>query len=108
MSVKYQPLSNFTSCDYCDNCLAAFPIYNLKWNNKKVRCVLNDNRSIVISPKNSQPIRYYYRNIKRIEKRSWMKLVLIMDHDQEVEFRGWHRRSAFNALKKYFTRQLLV
>ena len=54
-----------------------FPIYNLKWNNKKVRCVLNDNRSIVISAKNSQPIRYYYRNIKRIEKRPWMKLVLI-------------------------------
>ena len=108
MPAKYQPITNYDGNDICEQCLAAFPVYTLKWKNKKVDCVLNDNRSIVIYSKNSAPVRYYYRNIKRIEKRSWMKLVLIMDEDEEVVFRGWQRKSAFNALKKYFIRQLLV
>ena len=108
MSARYQPITNYESCNYCDKCLCAFPVYKLKWKNRKVDCVLNENRSVVLYSKNSQPVRYYYRNIKRIEKRSWMKLILVLDENKEVELRGWHRNSAFSALKKYFTRQLLV
>lgn len=108
MSARYQPITNYDSCDYCDKCLSAFPVYKLKWKNKKVRCVLNDNRSVVLYSKNSQPVRYYYRNIKRIEKRPRMKLILLLGENEEVELRGWQRKSAFNALKNYFTQQILV
>ena len=111
MRIEYEPIFNFESCNicnYCEKCLASYPVYKLKWQNKNVKCVLNDNRSIVVYPKFSEPIRYAYRNIKRIEMRPWMKLVLILDEDKEIEFRGWRRKSAFYAIKNYFTRQLLV
>ena len=108
MTNQYQPINNYESCDYCDKCLCKYKKYNLKWNNKSFKCVLNDNRSIVLYGKHSQPVRFNYRNIKRIEMRKWMKIVLIMDHDQEIVFKGWRRKSVFNALKNYFTLQMIV
>ena len=107
MARGYELLENYES-NYCvcDKCLEKLTTYTLKWNGKKFKCILNDNRKVVLTSPTSQPIIFHYRDIRCIEMRRWMKIVLVMK-DREIVLSGFRRKSAFYKLKSYFSRQLL-
>jgi hypothetical protein len=108
MPVPYELIVN-TNADpekYCESCLTEFAVFNLTWNKKRFSCVLNNKRSIVLMAPHSQPFRFYYRDIIRIDYRRWMKVVLVLA-DREIELKGFRARSAFKALRYYFLRQMV-
>lgn len=104
---NYQRLENNIITNCCDHCLTKYEIYNFKWNKVPVKCILNDARGVVLYPKNSNFVRFNYKNIKRIEMRPCMKLILVLD-DSEVVLKGFRRKTAFYKLRDYFQRQLLT
>lgn len=105
--MSYQQLPTTEVGRICEYCLGDMTMYNIKWNGKKFRCVLNDNRSVVLCSNTGAPVRFYYREIKRVELRRWFKVVLVLEN-REVILSGYRRKSIFNAMKKYFMRQLQV
>ena len=103
--MAYYPLPTTNSMQICNQCLGEMSMYNINWNGTKFRCVLNDNRSVVLYSNTGPPFRFYYRDIKRIELRLWFKVVLVLEN-REIILSGYRRKSIFNALNKYFIRQV--
>jgi len=107
MSHGYDPLPSCEMKTTCEACLSRYPVYNMKWNKQKLKCIVNDTRSVVFYTKCGQPVRLLYKDIKRIEMRRWMKMVIVL-HDKEIILCGWRSKSMFYHLKRCFTNQMIV
>ena len=107
MPNNYSALNVYDLKEVCENCLCKYKQYSMTWNNKTVKCVVNDNRSVVFYTKHGQPMRLLYKDIKRVELRPCMKLVFIL-HNSEIVVSGFKRKSMFNHLKRCLENQLLV
>ena len=107
MSGRYSALDVYDVKEICETCLSNYKQFHMKWNGHKVKCVVNDSRSVVFYSKMGAPMRLLYKDIKRIEMRSWMKLVFII-HNREIVISGFRRKSMFNHLKKCLNNQMLV
>lgn len=101
----YDPLPQYPVKTVCEACLTPYKIYNMKWNKKHIKCIVNDTRSIVFYIKDGQPVRLLYKDIKRIEMRRWMKIVLVL-HNKEIVLSGYRRKSMFNHIKQCFIEQI--
>lgn len=102
----YSRLYEVENNHICEQCLTKLPAYSIKWNNKTFKCVPNNCRAVTLYSKTSAPVNFYYRDIKRIEMRSWMKTVLVLA-DREIILSGFRRKSIFNIIRDCFSRQLL-
>lgn len=102
----YDPLPPYEIKTVCEACLTRYRVYHMKWNKQKLKCIVNDNRSVVFYTENGQPVRLLYKDIKRIEFRRWMKIAIILN-DKEMVLHGWRSKSLFNHLKRCFTNQMI-
>jgi hypothetical protein len=93
--------------EICDSCLTHYKTYSMTMNNQKYKCIVNDNRNIVLISASGIPIRLPYKKIKRLEKRGWFSLVFVLS-DKEILITGFRRNTMFNHIKTCFTNQLLV
>jgi hypothetical protein len=103
---NYRRLNEVENIHICEECLTKLPVYSIKWNNKKFKCITNDGRGVTLYSNTSAPVTFYYRDIKRVELRRWMKTVLVLS-EREIVLSGYRRKSIFNSLKQYFKRQML-
>lgn len=102
----YDPLPQCPVKTKCEACLSPYKMYNMKWNKQKLKCVVNDTRSVIFYVNNGQPVRLLYSDIKRIEMRRWMKIVIVL-HNKEIILSGYRRKSMFYHLKQCFVDQLI-
>ena len=102
--MSYIRLPTYCEHSQCDYCFTPYKLYNVKWNKNKLRCVLNDNRSVIFYSNDKPPLRILYSDIKRIEKRGWMKMAFILKQN-EIVIKSFRKNTMFNQLKKYFISQ---
>lgn len=107
MSPTYSPLSMYEKTVICETCLTEYKQYNMKWNNYKIKCIVNDSRNVVLYTKMTAPLRIPYKDIKRIELRKCMKLAFVLTN-KEILISGFRRKSVFNHLKRCLLNQVLV
>jgi hypothetical protein len=106
----YEPLDDiqYEKKECCETCLTTYPVYKMKYDNRKVDCVVNDSREVVfyMPSTNETSIRIPYSDIKQIELRGWRELVLVLSN-REVVLRGSNRKKMFSKLRECLMNQLL-
>lgn len=107
MRPRYSALSVYDMKEVCESCLSNYKQFKMKYNKTKVKCIVNDSRSVVFYTRTGLPVRLLYQDIKRIEMRSWMKLVFVLSN-REIVISGFRRKSMFNHLKKCMQNQMIV
>ena len=107
MPGRYSALAVYDVKEICESCLSNYKQFDMKWNGKKVMCIVNDSRSVVFYSKNGTSMRLLYKDIQRIEMRCWFKLVFVLSN-REIVISGFRRKSMFNHLKKCLINQMLV
>lgn len=107
MPSRYSALAVYHVKEICETCLSNYRQFHMKWNGHKIKCIVNDSRSVVFYPKNGSTMRLLYKDIKRIELRSWFKLVFVLSN-REIVISGFRRKSMFNHLKKCLQNQMLI
>lgn len=103
----YSALAIYDIKEICETCLSNYRQFHMKWNGKKVMCIVNDSRSVVFYPKNGSPMRLLYKDIQRIELRGWFKMVFVLSN-REIVISGFRRKSMFKHLKECLNNQMLV
>ena len=107
MPGRYSALAIYDIKEVCETCLSNYKQFNMKWNGNKVKCIVNDSRSVVFYSKNGTSMRLLYKDIQRIELRGWFKLVFVLSNN-EIVISGFRRKSMFNHLKNCLNNQMLV
>lgn len=102
--MSYVRLPSYYEHPQCDYCFTPFKFYNVKWNKQKLRCVLNDNRSVIFYSNDKPPLKILYSDIKRIEKRGWMKMAFVLK-ENEIVIKCFKKNTMFNHLKRSFLAQ---
>lgn len=108
---EYEPLDDiqYEKNTCCETCLTSYPIYKMKYNNKKMECIVNDLKNVVlyIPSTNETSMRIPYSDIKRIELRRWRKFVLVLTN-HEVVLCGCDYKKMFVKLRECLMNQLVV
>ena len=107
MPGRYASLAIYDVKEICETCLSNYRQFHMKGNGHKIKCIVNDSRSVVFYPKNGATMRLLYADIKRIELRGWFKLVFVLSN-REIVVSGFRRKSMFKHLKKCLNNQMLV
>ena len=91
----------------CQACLSLYKVYEMKFNKLDVKCVINDNRSVVIYFNNGRTMTIPYTHIKSIESRKYFNTTIVLANSKII-VTGWKSKSLFRHLRQCLINQMNI